>query len=459
MKKILFTSFVILISIVFLKAQNLPQLRVSEDRHYIVTENGEPFFWLGGTAWELLHRLNREETNIYLEDRAAKGFTVIQTVILAEIGGLKVHNAYGYLPLVDTNPLDINENYFKHVDYVIKQAEALGMYVALLPAWADKLWVTKLNAPGTERPLINSDNAEQYGELLAKRYNNQSNIIWVLGGDWFPKNEDQFETIRAMARGIRKVDTKHLITFHPRGNRWATQHFNDDWLDLDMFQTGHDRPANDYNYVKICRAVVPNRPVINGEPRYENHPNRNSRKGHDGWLDDSDVRSAAYWSMLTGAAGYTYGCNDIWQMYSIERIPKVLARTGWKEALHLPGSTHVMYMKKLFTSFPWQDMINDQSAIMNDNPEDSAHIVCAIGNHKDFMLAYTPIGNPIQIDLSKIKAEKVNAFWFNPRSGKSIKIGEYKVTDTPEFKPWSDGRGSDFILVIMGTHANYMLPE
>jgi hypothetical protein len=33
---------------------------------------------LGDTAWELFHRLTREEADLYLKDRAAKGFTVIQ---------------------------------------------------------------------------------------------------------------------------------------------------------------------------------------------------------------------------------------------------------------------------------------------------------------------------------------------------------------------------------------------
>ena len=262
-----------------------------------------------------------------------------------------------------------------------------------------------------------------------------------------------------MARGIRKVDSKHLITFHPRGGRWATQHFNDEWLDLDMFQTGHSRQANDYNFVATCKAISPLRPIINGEPGYENIPNQLSRKALYGWLDDSDVRSSAYWSMLSGAAGYTYGCNDIWQMYSIDRVPKILARTGWQKAIHLPGSTYVMYMKELLISFPWQDMTFDQSIILNDNPKDSTHIVCAMGNKKDFILSYTPMGKSITLDLSRINAKQVQAFWYNPRTAESVKIGEYKVTETPEFKPWSMGRGSDFVLVLMDINSKYNMPD
>jgi hypothetical protein len=49
-----------------------PSLKVSENRRYLVTEKGEPFFWLGDTAWELFHRLNRDEADRYLRKRASQ---------------------------------------------------------------------------------------------------------------------------------------------------------------------------------------------------------------------------------------------------------------------------------------------------------------------------------------------------------------------------------------------------
>ena len=67
--------------------QRLPRLKISDNRHFIVKADGEPFFYLGDTAWELFHRLNREEADRYLRDRARKGFTVIQAVALAELDG------------------------------------------------------------------------------------------------------------------------------------------------------------------------------------------------------------------------------------------------------------------------------------------------------------------------------------------------------------------------------------
>ena len=56
---------------------------------HLQTSEGEPFFYLGDTAWALFHRLTREEAEIYLRDRADKGFTVIQAVALAELRGLE----------------------------------------------------------------------------------------------------------------------------------------------------------------------------------------------------------------------------------------------------------------------------------------------------------------------------------------------------------------------------------
>src|SRR3954469_6379196 len=93
-------------------APGLPRLKVSENRRFLVKEDGSPFFYLGDTAWELFHRLDRDEAGRYLADRAAKGFTVIQAVVLAELDGLHAPNAYGHTPLKEDNPARPDEDYF-----------------------------------------------------------------------------------------------------------------------------------------------------------------------------------------------------------------------------------------------------------------------------------------------------------------------------------------------------------
>ncbi len=429
---------------VMVKGQELPQLKIADNQRYIVTQDNKPFFWLGGTAWELIHRLNKEEIDLYLTDRAEKGFTVIQTVVLAESDGLNTPNAYGEKPLINNDPTSFNEKYFEVVDYVVERAENLGLYVALLPTWGDKFnkgW-------GVGPVIFTPDNAEIYGEMIARRYLSHNNIIWVLGGDRVPANTEQTEIIRAMARGIRKVDAIHLITYHPAGGKNATDYFKGDWLDLDMFQSGHSRHSKEYDYVLKSRKNKPLRPVINGEARYENIPDRFWEEGKHGWLDAADVRESAYWSIMSGAAGYTYGTNDIWQMYDWTRTPVINARTDWKISLNLPGSAQMGYMKKLFESFPWQSMSYNPTLIKGRNPEDTSYIVAAIGNNKKFILAYTPVGKTIEIDASGLETDTIQSYWFNPRSGTIKYIGEFRKTADMKFEPWADGWGSDFLLII-----------
>lgn len=68
MKYLVSIFFLILLTASF----SFAQLKVSADQRFLQTSTGKPFFWLGDTAWELFHRLDRKEAELYLEDRAEK---------------------------------------------------------------------------------------------------------------------------------------------------------------------------------------------------------------------------------------------------------------------------------------------------------------------------------------------------------------------------------------------------
>ncbi len=80
-----------------------------DDPHVVAAGDGGPVFLLGDTAWELLHRLTREEMVYYLDKRASQGFNLICTVALAEFHGLTSPNAEGHLPLIDLDPCQLSE--------------------------------------------------------------------------------------------------------------------------------------------------------------------------------------------------------------------------------------------------------------------------------------------------------------------------------------------------------------
>ena len=66
-------------------------LVVSQNHRFLQHKDGTPFFWLADTGWLLFRQLTREEAERYLEDRQAKGFTVIQVMLLHTAAD---HNAY-----------------------------------------------------------------------------------------------------------------------------------------------------------------------------------------------------------------------------------------------------------------------------------------------------------------------------------------------------------------------------
>ncbi len=421
------------------------RLQISEDHRFIRRADGKPFFYLGDTAWELFHRLDREEADLYLINRAEKGFTVIQAVVLAELDGLMDPNPYGNLPLIDLDPLKPNEDYFKHVDYIVNKAESLGLIIGMLPTWGDKF--NKKWGKGPE--IFTPANVYEFGKYLGERYR-EAPIIWILGGDRNPDNEEDFEIIRSMARGLQEGDRgNHLMTFHPQGGENSSTWFHQDaWLDFNFFQSGHGpRDAPNYEFTLTNRELSPIKPTMDGEPRYEDHPVR-FRPGEYGWFDDFDVRQAGYWSMFSGSCGHTYGNHNIWQMWQEGRQPISWARTNWKRALDHSGAFQMGFMKDFFMSFPWQQMHPDQSLILNFNPRNGEYQMAMLSTTKDLLFAYTPYGKPVKPDLSRLDAEKLLAYWYNPRDGRFQHIGEFDNTYSGEFIPHSMGRGSDWVLVV-----------
>ena len=69
------------------------RLVVSENNRYIVHENGQPFFWMGNTAWLLPERLNREEAEYFLEKDRLAGYNVEQIQVL---NAIPTFNVYGH---------------------------------------------------------------------------------------------------------------------------------------------------------------------------------------------------------------------------------------------------------------------------------------------------------------------------------------------------------------------------
>ncbi|WP_420150499.1 glycoside hydrolase family 140 protein [Spirosoma sp.] len=433
------------------------RLKVSDNKRYLVHQNGTPFFWLGDTAWELFHRLNREEADQYLKKRAEQGFTVVQAVALAEIDGLNDPNPYGDKPLIDNDPTKPNEAYFKHVDYIIDKAAQYGIVIGFLPTWGDKVFKSTW---GQGPEVFNPTNAKVYGNYVGNRYKNRENIVWILGGDRMPRDGSQDVAIwRAMAEGIQQGvggADKALMTYHPQPNGMeggASKWFQaDDWYDFNMHQNGHCRFTPVYDQITVSYNRQPTKPTMDAEPIYEDHPVCFNAKDL-GTSNAYDVRVYAYLDLFAGAHGHTYGCHDIWQMYNAKKPPLNGPHMYWSEAMDLPGANQMRYVRKLMTARPQVERVPDQSLLVENNLGSSERIQATRG--ADYAFIYSTVGKPFTVNPGKISGKTLTATWFDPRTGKTQSAGTFDNQQPKQFTPPSKGYGQDWVLVLDDAAKNY----
>jgi hypothetical protein len=439
----------------------LPRLKVSDNKRFLVTADGRPFFWLGDTAWELFHRLTREDAERYLKNRAALRFTVIQAVALAEFDGLNTPNAYGHKPLRNNDPTQPIDEYFAHVDWIVAKANALGLYVGLLPTWGDK-W----NLRGRAGPeIFTPENAQRYGEWLGRRYKDAA-IIWILGGDRAVETDAHREIIRAMARGLRTGDGgAHLMTFHPTGGQSSSTPFHDDtWLDFNMRQNGHVTEfTGRYEQTLADYRRTPIKPVLDGEPIYEDHPIGFDAKrlGHS---IAADVRRTLYWNLFSGAFGHTYGHHSVWQMWTPERKPVNNPLLPWTEALDQPGAAQMQHGRALIESRPFLTRVPDPEVIVTSLVPTSVpgsgryQFVATRDQSGSYAMVYAPVGRTFAVRMSAITGPKVKAWWFNPRTGAATSIGTFPNSSERTFTPPDRGELLDWVLVLDDESKKYSPP-
>ncbi len=454
--------FIILFSIILpLSFVNGQPLQVSKNNRYLVKSDGSPFFWLADTAWELFHRCNREEATMYLKKRKSQGFNVIQAVVLAELDGLHTPNPYGDLPLINDDPTKPNPDYFSHVDFILDEAARLGMYIALLPTWGDKVFT---NSWGKGPEIFNVTNARVYGLWLGERYRDRDNIIWIIGGDRTPReNSSDVEVWRNMAEGIAEGCGGYenaLMSFHPQPRDFggsSTWFHEDEWLDFNMHQTGHC-PKPSYLNIRHDYQLTPVKPVLDGEPFYEDHPVCfNAKEG--GYSLPRDIRRIMYWNVFAGAFGQTYGCHDIWQMHIQGENGINNPLRPWQKALDLPMASQVHHLKDLMLSRPFLSRIPDQSMVVTPQQDDEDYVIATRDQQGTYAMIYFPTGKSVDLDLNSLNGKNLITWWFDPRTGASFRGEDLKKNGSVHhIEPPTRGVGQDWVLVLDARKSDFPKP-
>jgi hypothetical protein len=461
------------------------QVHVSDNQRFLATKDNKPFFWLGDTDWAMVHRLTRDEIQELIDIRSEQGYNVLQIVALAEFGGLGDVNRHGDLPLKDedptqllttpgNNPADANEyDYWDHLDFAIQKCAEKGIYVGLLPTWGDKV----AHRGGDGPVIFNAQNAKVYAQILARRYEKQWNILWVLGGDRpvlyegqgadVGKHYDDRPVWRAMAQGIESVLGKEtFITYHPSGGKYRTsdQIHDEAWLDMNVFQSGHgEREADAWNWVTADLAKRPQKPTLDMEPCYEDHPVNpwdNKWTRARGYFSAYDVRARIYRVIFAGACGVTYGHHHIWQFTNPALYKPIFVGDTiipWKKAARAEAAGEMQYVKDLMLSRPYFTRIADQSLVKSGQGGTYVDYIAATRDEKgSYAMLYLPQNKPLTVDLNKISGDTKKVWWYSPVTGKATAGGDVKGKGTQAFTPPKGGK--DWVLVIDDASKGFKAP-
>ena len=458
-----------------------PKIGISANgRYFIRTDTGEPFFLLADTGWNLFNRLTTSEADMYLQNRVDKGFNAILCILIAsDVEGTDMVNAYGESPFMNRDVYQPNEAYFQHVDYIINKANSLGICMVIAPVWRE--WVYD-----DPNPVISTANKGRWwGEWVGSRYQN-NNIIWLNGGDSaFTGYED---IINALADGLMSGDgNDHLITFHGRHENsvpyipgqscykvpcsTSCLFGNASWLHVYGTYGGHYWAYPTYYLISKDYNLSTVKPVFDTEPNYENlYYCQDNCKPFWKCNDQPDVRRGtaavvreqAYWAVLAGAAGHTYGQNDIWQFNMAGKPGNCRPIYYWDDdrAINAPGAFHMGILRNLMESRPWHTMVPDQSIITGGQSSgyDENHKQASRAVDGKFLLVYLPQGGNITVNMAKISGSTAKAYWFNPRTGDPSFVGEYDSSGNRPFSAPSDGVDNDWVLVLDDKAQNFPDP-
>lgn len=449
---------------------------LSADKRYLVDPNNHPVFIVGESAWALVTQLSDSDVDLYLSDRASRGFNVIWVAAVDNASQANPpFDHYGNAPFNGADFTTENPAYWAHVDHVLQRAAANGIAVLLSPAFVGLTY-----SEGYLGSYESSSDAimTEYGAWLGARYRNYPNVIWALGGDADPANIIVYRKLSLLADGIRSADPRHLITFEasrlsngkrvPNGGYSSLDVWSGppSWLDLNWVYL---RPDYIPSAVTTNYFRSPWLPPLLGEDWYEGeHP-----------MTELQVRQEGYNAVLGGAyLGRIFGNGEIWRFGSpirdssqqswrsrlagvLRRILRLNATStveqSWQSQLGSSGSVGQANLGALFVSREHWKLVPDANhAVMTAGYETGDTLaVAARTSDGQTIIAYLPTQRTVTIDMTNISDVLAKGWWFNPRTGAATLIGKYATAGSPTFTPPDR---NDWVLVIDGASAQVPPP-
>ena len=209
MKRILY--ILLLMAWATAQGQSIFPLKISENKRYFVTQQGEPYLYHADTGWGIFTKLTTEEVVEYLSFRKSQGFNTIQAIIAFTPREVNKYDQQAFDGDVDfSRP---NEGYHDHVAEILSKADSLGLLIVMSQPWIG--WSREGFGVSPENAIQRNgvEKNRLYGQYLGKKFAGFKNLFWIMGGDNDPKKDR--ECLIALAEGLYSTAPEHqLMTYH-----------------------------------------------------------------------------------------------------------------------------------------------------------------------------------------------------------------------------------------------------
>lgn len=418
---------------------------VSDDGRHFVDQAGQPLLVMGDAPWSLFVDLSSTQARRYLDTRAAQGFNaMIVSLIGAEANGGPSDDGATYdgvVPFVEGDILDWNPDYWQRVHDYLDMAAAKGLTAFLYPI--DGWTIGNAFSPSTE------GSCEEFGVRVAKYFADLPNIVWVMGGDYFPATDDLAEgsdvdhCMDNALRGIRSTGDSRPFSIQ-LGYDESVSTENPFWaprVDWNFVYTYHP------TYAAVLEAYrAADKPALFSEGNYEGENNQPETPP----TSDETLRRQALWALTSGSPGEFYGSQD-WRF-----------EEGWERRLESSGTRQLQGIRDFFRTLPWWRLEpDDRRPIVTGGRGrpaapgvamdvlDSDYVTAASTSDGGTTVVYIPTRRTFQLDVDRLPTP-ATAVWFDPSTARTTPATVSSSMTTPG--PNSSGDG-DWLLVIRSSGA------
>jgi hypothetical protein len=431
-------------------------VRVRADRAGFEHADGTPFFWLGDTWWLALGgRLGwPEDFQRLIADRRQKGFSVAHMVagLYPDMPVDDPRNGNLGGPSWEAGFARINPGFYDQADLKLQYLVEQGIVPLIVGCW------------GYYLPVMGMEKMKRHWRHLVARWGAYP-LVWCLAGEVsmpYYLTNDRVGDVRLQREGwselghyVRSIDPYHRpLTAHTCAFSASERELSDaGCLDFNFPQTAHGNMQAALDAARHIRGVCEQtalRPVVNSETCYE------------GILGTAwqDVQRFCFWSsILSGAVGYSYGANGIWQInrqgdpYGPSPHGMTWGNLPWDEAMRLPGSAQLGLGAGLLRELPFERLRPHPEWVEPHAGEANWFQPYCAGIPGELALVYFPFPlapwvQPKPRLLGLAAGVEYRAFYFDPASGERQDLGSARAGADGAWEIPAPTLGADMVLVV-----------